>query len=63
MSLQTYLNAIEKIENDPLSFLFCSQADKSERQLAKFKHAVQQRVQLTAAGVESDGENQDSGGN
>jgi hypothetical protein len=27
------------------------------------KYAAQQGVQLTAAGVESDGENQDSGGN
>ena len=42
MSLETYQNAIKKIEDDPLSFLFCSHATKRERQLSKFRQAVEQ---------------------
>ena len=42
MKLETYQNAIKKIEDDPLSFLFCSHATKRERQLSKFRQAVEQ---------------------
>jgi len=49
MSFQTYINAIEKIKSDTLSFLFCSMADKRERQLLKFQRAAQQSEQPTCA--------------
>ena len=41
MQLETYQNAIKKIEDDPLSFMFCSHATKRERQLSKFREAVE----------------------
>lgn len=41
MRKETYLSAIEKIEGDPLSFLFSSHAEKRERQLSKFRVAVE----------------------
>lgn len=45
VSIQTYRNAIEKIKNDPLSFMFCSQATKRERQLAKFEKVIKKKEQ------------------
>ena len=49
MQLQTYQNAIKKIEDDPLSFMFCSHATKRERQLSKFRQAVEHLRALDGA--------------
>ena len=51
MKIETYLSAIEKIESDPLSFLFSSHAEKRERQLSKFQRAVEHGAQRTVGGA------------